>query len=182
MVVLGVPSMFSACFPDSFMEDWGVTIFLICASLMALLLSFMYIFWLSGRFQVSLSGPRVILFSVFMAFGLSCVPCMIYSLITVQKEYFSICIIIMSVLFLSGMLLILPTKEGFRFKKLSHLWQAGLILLTIGASIYSVGILLSFNLLLMIIGSIYFILGIVIEFISILIGLYPRIKHSIKLV
>jgi hypothetical protein len=80
-----------------------------------------------------------------MAFGLSCVPCMIYNLITAQMEYFSICVIITSVLFLSGMLLIPPTKEGFRFKKLSDLCHGGWIILPIGAIIYSIGILLSFN-------------------------------------
>lgn len=120
MVVIGIPSMVSACFSKSFMDTWGVTIFVISASVIVFLLSILYMVWISWRFQVSISGSRVILFTVLMAFGFSFVPWIIYGILTDNIDFANILLIIMLLLFLIGVLLYFLPKEGFRFKKVFH--------------------------------------------------------------
>lgn len=169
MVFIGVPSMFSACFPDAFMEDWGVTIFLICASVIAFFLGILYWYIPFILLKLSFSGFVTRLLCFLLALMISFIPLTIYYLIKRNMEYFSIFLIIVSilclVLLLIATLLTHPPKEGVRFKILSQLWPVSLILLPIGAIIYSIGILLSFNPLLLIIGIICIISGIVLSLI-----------------
>ncbi|MDO9523231.1 MAG: hypothetical protein Q7J08_05905 [Methanocorpusculum sp.] len=168
MAFIGIPSMFSACFPDS-RETWGVTVFLICASVIAFFLGILYWYIPFTLLKKPVSGFETKLLCFLLALMISFIPVTIYSLIKGNLACFSICLIIVSILFLVLLLIAIsltpPPKEGVRFKISSQLWPVSLILLPIGAIIYSIGILLSFNQLLLIIGIICIISGIVLSLI-----------------
>lgn len=178
MVFIGVPSMFSACFPYAFMVDWGVTIFLICASVIAFILGILYWYIPFILLKLSFSGFVTRLLCFLLALMISFFPLTIYYLIKGNLEYFSIFLIIVSILCLVLLLIAIslthPPKEGVHFKISSHLWQDSWIFPPSGAIIYSIGILLSFNPLLIIIGIVSIILGIVLSLIKF--GLFIREK------
>jgi len=189
MVLIGVPSMFGACFLEPFMQEHGIMIFLICASLIAFLVGFLYCYSAFILFKIPFSGFVTQLSSFIIALGTSFIPVTIYYMFNNQLEYASICVIIVSVIYLIEYIILyfitghlkcfsicftivsvlfcmgekimcfIPPTIRVFFKKLFHLWQFGLIFLPVGAIIYSIGILLSFHPEYIIIGSLCVIIG-----------------------
>ena len=166
MVLIGIPSMVSACFSYSFMQDWGIVIFVICVSATVFLLGILYAYAASHRYKGLLSKYNKILIIIIIAGLLILSFLMVF---TVSLAYFFIFIYLFFFFVLIGYFGIITPQMKQMFKKLCNLSLAGLMLMYLG------GVLLSINMFKPLLseipfrefGFVFFLLGVLLFFINV---------------
>ncbi len=137
MVLIGIPSMVSSCFPNS-METWGSTIFVSCVSVIVFLLGILYLYAASHRYKEVLSRYNAILNIIVL--GLLLLTSLVL-FITGHLAYFLISLFISFFLYIIDYFGVITPKIERRFKKLCNLCLAGLILVYLGGVIISISML-----------------------------------------
>ena len=162
MVLIGIPSMVSACFPDS-MGECGATIFVICVSAIVFLLGILYSYAASHRYKRILSRYNKLLF--FIIFGLLILISLVV-LSTGNLAYFLFFIFLECYVCLFGYFLMVTPEIKLQFKIFCNFCLTGIILFYFGGVIISIGKLnpflfgfIQFGFVCVLLGTVFFGIG-----------------------
>lgn len=158
MVVIGVPSMISACFSDS-MGACGVNIFFICASVIAFFMGILYCYSGFIFFKTPLSGCSIKVGCFFIALGIALLPWTIYSWLNDQWGSVLFWTFIAIIIVLLGMgIAVIPQKLS-QIKNISKRRLVGLLLVGIGSIILLISMPKTVVLAVIFFGNVCFSLG-----------------------